>query len=204
MSEKPFVSIIIPFYNTPENAFKRCVNSLINQTNGDFEALIINDGSSKDYDHLLKEAADSDKRIRVIHKANEGSAIARNVGINEANGEYIMFLDSDDALTDFCLEEAARVVEALHPDLVMGAVKRVSEGEIDVLNPSKDTELKLLNIGSDEKKDLLMSHMIGLTDMMFLLERGYIADGPVARLLRKSIAKETLFSKEAFWNDDTI
>lgn len=204
MSERPFVSIIIPFYNTPEKAFKRCVNSLINQTNGDFEALIINDGSSKDYDHLLKEAADSDKRIRVIHKANEGSAIARNVGINEANGEYIMFLDSDDALTDFCLEEAARVVETLHPDLVMGAVKRVSEGEIDVLNPSKATELKLLNIGPDEKRDLLMAHMIGLTDAMFLLERGYIGDGPVARLLRKAIAKESLFSKEAFWSDDTI
>jgi glycosyltransferase involved in cell wall biosynthesis len=204
MNERPFVSIIIPFFNTPEKAFKRCIHSLINQTNGDFEAIIINDGSAKDYDYLLKEAADSDKRIKVIHKTNEGSAVARNVGIHEADGEYIMFLDSDDALTDFCLEEAAQVVEESHPDLVMGTVKRVSEDEIDVLNPFKNIELKLLNVGPDKVRDLLMAHMIGLTDEMFLLQNGYIGDGPVARLLRKSIAKETLFSKENFWSDDTI
>lgn len=204
MDNKPFVSIIIPFYNTPEKAFKRCINSVLAQSKGDFEAIIINDGSKKEYDKILKEAVESDSRIRLINKANEGSAIARNIGIGEARGDYIMFLDSDDAITEYCLEEAADVVTACHSDLVIGAVKRVTDEEIDELKPSKSVAIKLLHVGADEKRDLLVSHMIGLTDVHFLLRTGYIGDGPVARVLRKSIAEKNLFSKEPFYGDDTI
>lgn len=204
MNEKPFVSIIIPFYNTPEKYFRRCINSLINQTNGNFEAIVINDGSSDEYSRILEETISLDKRIRLINKKNEGSAIARNVGIGEACGEYIMFLDSDDAITEYCLEEAAQVIADYHPDLVIGAARRASDDEFDMLNPAKSSEPQVLRVVPGKVRDSLIAHMIGLTDEAFLLQKGYISDGPWARVLRKSIADESKFSKEAFWNDDTI
>ena len=204
MSKKPFVSIIIPFYNTPEKAFQRCVDSLISQTNSDFEAIVINDGSQEQYIESLERIVSVDHRIRLLNKKNEGSAIARNVGITEAQGDYIMFLDSDDALTNHCLEEAVDIVNTTHPDLVIGAVKRVTEEEIDQLNPQKQNDARRIMISADNGRDTLMSHMIGYTDSMFSLDNGYIGDGPVARLVKRTIALESQFSLEAFWSDDTI
>ena len=202
--KQPFVTIIIPFYNTPEKEFRRCIDSLINQTYSDFEAIVVNDGSKECYSQGLAEVSGSDSRIRVINKENEGSAIARNVGITEAKGEYIMFLDSDDALTQYCLEEAHNEVIKSDPDLVMGSVKRVTEDNIDSLNPTIKQDARALYINKDNERDRLMSHMIGNTDSMFSLDSGYVGDGPVARVLRRSIASESMFSKESFWSDDTI
>jgi len=204
MTDHPFVTIIIPFYNTPEKEFRRCIDSLINQTCSDFEAIVINDGSEEKYNEALNNVVSLDSRVRLINKANEGSAIARNLGISEAKGEYIMFLDSDDALTDFCLEEAAEIISKSQPDLVMGAVKKVTEDEIDVFNPEKQKELRQILVSKENDKDALMSHMIGNKNEMFEVSNGYIADGPVARLLKRTIAIESSFSKESFWNDDTI
>ena len=204
MTDHPFITIIIPFYNTPEKAFKRCIDSLVNQTNGDFEALVINDGSDAKYNEVLDKIVSSDSRIRLINKANEGSAIARNVGISEAKGDYIMFLDSDDALTVFCLEEAKDAVITHNADLVIGAVKRVTEDEIDSLNPDKQISTDIIKVGPDDGRDTLMAHMIGYTNEKFNINNGYIGDGPVARVVRRSIANESQFSREAFWSDDTI
>ena len=204
MNDKPFVSVIIPFYNTPEKAFRRCMQSVLGQTNGNFEAVVINDGSSPEFGGVLQEIAALDSRIRLINKQNEGVSVARNVGIREAQCEYIMFLDSDDALTPFCLEEAAKAVESFYPDLVIGGVKRVSEEEIDVLNPAMDADARILRVEPGEARDSLICHMIGLTDGRFSLQNGYISDGPVARMLKKSIASGNLFPKEWAWNEDTI
>ena len=201
---KPMISIIIPFYNTPEKAFRRCINSLINQTYKNYEAIVINDGSDKNSIEYLNSICAIDNKIYIINKDNEGSAIARNVGIEKAKGDYIMFLDSDDAITEYCLEEAAQVIEDSSSDLVFGAVKRVNEDEIDIFNPQRRLESKIITVDPRGARDSLMAHMIGLTDEMFSLENGYISDGPWARVLKKSIAEASKFSKEAFWNDDTI
>ncbi len=204
MNNKPFVPIIIPFYNTPEKAFQRCIDSLINQTNQDFEAIVINDGSQEQYQESLERIVEKDSRIRLLNKKNEGSAIARNVGIAEAQGDYIMFLDSDDALTEFCLEEAVDAIEISHADIAFGGVRRVVEEEIDALHPIKINKPQRIDINTNDERDSFMSHLIGDTNPRFELTNGYLADGPVARLLKKSIAKEALFSEESIWNDDTI
>lgn len=203
MKDIPFVSVIIPFYNTPEKAFRRCIQSLKEQTYGEFEVIVINDGSKKDCKKLLESVASSDCRIRVINKSNEGSAIARNIGISEACGEYIMFLDSDDSLVKYCLEEAVNLTKTYESDLVLGGVKRVFEDEIDEIEITKSNNPRIVVV-APSMRDSLMMHIMGVTSNAFLLQDGYIADGPVARLLRRSIASETLFSRESFWNDDTI
>ena len=98
----PKVSIIVPVYNA-EKYLHRCIDSILNQTLGDFELLLINDGS-KDYSGVVCDKyALKDSRVRVFHKENGGVSSARNLGLDEAKGEWITFVDSDDYVSStFC------------------------------------------------------------------------------------------------------
>ncbi len=92
---KPKVSIIVPVYNV-ENYLDRCLDSLINQSFDDIEIICINDGSTDNSLSILKDYEKKDARVKIINKDNSGVSDCRNNGINVANGEYIVFVDSDD------------------------------------------------------------------------------------------------------------
>ena len=89
------ISVIVPVYRS-EKTLQRCVESLLNQTEQDFEILLIVDGPPDNSGVLCKELQKTDSRIRVIEQDNSGVSTARNRGIAEAGGEYIRFVDSDD------------------------------------------------------------------------------------------------------------
>lgn len=89
------VSVIIPVYNV-EKYLNQCVDSVLNQTYQNVEVILVDDGSTDNSPAICEEYAKNDKRVQVIHKVNGGASTARNVGINVATGEYLMFLDSDD------------------------------------------------------------------------------------------------------------
>lgn len=91
----PLISIIIPVYNA-ENSLVRCVDSILAQSFADFELLLIDDGSIDQSGVICDEYANSDERVKVFHQNNEGVSSARNVGINNANGLFIHFVDADD------------------------------------------------------------------------------------------------------------
>ncbi|MCR2823821.1 glycosyltransferase family 2 protein [Lederbergia panacisoli] len=93
----PFVSVIIPVYNS-EKSLGYCIDSLINQTYKDIEIIIINDGSTDNSEKIAQEYENKDLRVKVITKINGGVSSARNMGIKEALGEYILFVDSDDSI----------------------------------------------------------------------------------------------------------
>jgi len=93
--EQPKISVIIPVYNV-EEYLEECLKSVINQTLKEIEIICINDGSTDNTLKILKEYSQEDQRIKIIDKQNEGISIARNLGINQAKGEYCCFLDSDD------------------------------------------------------------------------------------------------------------
>lgn len=92
---KEKVSIIIPVYNV-EKFLKRNIESVINQTYENFEAIYVDDGSTDNSLKILKEYETKDKRIKIIHTKNFGVSHARNAGINKATGSYITFIDGDD------------------------------------------------------------------------------------------------------------
>ena len=92
---KPFLSIIIPVYNV-EQYLNQCVDSILNQKLDSFEIILVDDGSPDNSGKICDEYAKKDARIRVIHKENGGLSMARNTGIDAAEGEYIIFIDSDD------------------------------------------------------------------------------------------------------------
>ena len=99
----PRVSIICPVYNV-ERYLNRCIDSILRQTNGDFELILIDDGSPDNSGKICDEYARNDKRIIVIHQPNGGVSSARNVGLRHAKGEWIAFIDSDDWVDDSFLE----------------------------------------------------------------------------------------------------
>ncbi len=91
------ISVIIPVYNT-EKHLATCLDSIINQTYGNLEVLLIDDGSSDGSPAICDQYAERDSRIVVIHKDNAGVSSARNLGIDKASGDYVGFVDSDDWL----------------------------------------------------------------------------------------------------------
>ncbi len=95
-SKAPFFSIIIPAYNAKEVYLRECIDSLVRQTFEAIEIIIVDDGSNKECAHLYDEIAQLDGRIKVIHQSNEGVSAARNLGMDCAGADWIMFVDSDD------------------------------------------------------------------------------------------------------------
>lgn len=91
----PKISVIIPVYNT-ESTLHKCVDSILNQSYEDWELLLIDDGSKDHSAFICDEYAQQDKRIKVFHKENGGVSSARNIGIDNAEGKWITFIDSDD------------------------------------------------------------------------------------------------------------
>lgn len=89
------ISVIVPVYNV-RNYLNKCLNSILNQTYKNLEIILIDDGSTDDSGNICDEFAKSDNRIIVIHKQNGGLSDARNVGIENATGDFLTFIDSDD------------------------------------------------------------------------------------------------------------
>ena len=97
------VSIIIPAYNTGEY-IHRAIESSLRQTHNNVEVIVVDDGSKDNTLEVARSYTERDSRVRVFHKENGGVSSARNMGIREARGKYIMFLDSDDWLEDEAVE----------------------------------------------------------------------------------------------------
>lgn len=94
----PLISVIVPVYNV-KSLLPRCIDSLLNQKFTDYEVLLVDDGSTDGSGDICDEYGKKDSRIKVIHKSNEGVSRTRNRGIDEARGEWITFVDSDDYIT---------------------------------------------------------------------------------------------------------
>lgn len=115
---KEKVSVIIPMYNS-ESYIIRCIQSVINQSYSNLEIIVIDDGSTDSGLELCKKLSLTDGRIRIFSQDNKGVAKARNRGIDIAEGKYIFFLDSDDAIHPLLLEELVWQVEDKHADIAL-------------------------------------------------------------------------------------
>ncbi len=111
------ISVIIPVYNA-ERYLNRCIDSVLASACGDFEVILVNDGSSDRSPEICSEYAERDSRIRLITQKNQGVSAARNRGICEAMGEWIVFLDADDFISGDFLSLVARP-EYRHMDFIL-------------------------------------------------------------------------------------
>lgn len=132
----PTVSIIVPVYNA-ESSIARCVDSILGQQFTDFELLLVDDGSKDGSGAICDGYAAADPRVRVIHKENSGVSDTRNLGIAQAQGTYLQFLDSDDWITPDATKLLVQTAEAHGCDLVISDFYRVvgervsRKGDID-------------------------------------------------------------------------
>lgn len=113
------ISIIIPVYNALPT-LGRCIESILAQTYTDFELLLVNDGSTDNSGAICNDYARMDARVRVIHQQNLGASLARRNGIEQAQGDYLAFVDADDFLE---VDYLARLMDALnqHPEVKIAA-----------------------------------------------------------------------------------
>jgi len=121
-------SVIIPIFNA-ETTLRRCLGSLVDQSFDDYELLLINDGSTDGSDAICREYANAYPCIRYFAKENGGVSSARNLGLEQAKGEYILFVDSDDYVAETYLETINRAVSETHPDLLIFGAESTGMGE---------------------------------------------------------------------------
>lgn len=115
------VSIIVPVYNV-EKYLSKCLESLINQTLKDIEIICVNDGSGDNSLDILKNFAQKDSRIKIIDKQNEGVAIARNIALEQAIGDYIGFVDSDDYIDLDYFEKLYNTATKNNSDIAVASI----------------------------------------------------------------------------------
>lgn len=132
----PLISVIMPVYNKAIY-LKKCINSLINQTFTDFEVLIIDDGSTDNSFDICKEFSEQDKRIKLIQIENNGVSNARNIGLKNAVGDYIQFIDGDDYVDLNMFDKLSYIIKKNSPDMIFCGITKVDNGynEINKILP---------------------------------------------------------------------
>ena len=148
------ISIIVPIYNIKEY-LERCVDSILAQTYENIEVLLVDDGSTDGTSHLVDELGKKDNRIRVFHKENGGSSSARNLGIREAKGTYLGFIDSDDYIEPYMFEKLYEAIQRTGMPMAQGSREEIDDQgnvlpdicippEKETIYPSKDFMKELL------------------------------------------------------------
>ena len=134
---EPLITVVIPVYNV-KSYMSECIESVIGQTYRNMQVILVDDGSTDGSGEMCDEFASRDARIRVIHTENHGLAAARNVGIENASGEYITFLDSDDWV---------------EPDTFESLLKTALKYEADITAAGMSAEYVGMTVGANKKSD---------------------------------------------------
>lgn len=122
------ISVLIPVYNV-ERYLVECLDSVISQSYSNLEIIIVDDGSSDNTPLICDEYAKKDGRIKVIHKNNEGQSVARNLLIDIANGEYLIFVDSDDIVTPNYIENLYFLITKYHCKISVSVLETFQDGQ---------------------------------------------------------------------------
>lgn len=152
----PKASVVVPVYNV-KDYLEKCVDSILVQTERDFELLLIDDGSTDGSGALCDALAQRDGRIRVVHQENGGPGAARNTGVREAVGTWLLQVDSDDWIDPELLERTIEAGERENADLIIFGIRFVDENG-KVLSVFTEPGLpKDIGLSPHEYKELLLT-----------------------------------------------
>lgn len=129
------VSVIVPVYKVPEY-LEKCVESIQNQTYNDLEIILVDDGSPDECPEMCDLLAQKDSRIHVVHQRNAGLSRARNTGLKESTGEYILYVDSDDYIKDDMIENLVSSIEQYKADIAISTYYLSSGDNVNALRLS--------------------------------------------------------------------
>lgn len=182
----PKISIIVPVYKV-ENELKRCMDSLLNQTLKDIEIILVDDGSPDKCPQLCDNYALEDNRIKVIHKENGGLSDARNVGLIHANGDYILFVDSDDYISSNACEVLYFHAIKDDLDIVVGDAKRIEKHEERLMSHANISLNKIMK-GTDFLKEQLKYHGMHMAAWLNLYKKDFLIENEL--FFKKGILHE--------------
>ncbi len=136
------ISVIVPVYNV-EKYIKKCIDSLVNQTFKDFEILVVNDGTRDNSIKIIKENF-NDNRIKILEKENGGLSDARNFALSYANGEYLLYVDSDDYVHKDILKKMYKKAIEDDADIVTCLAYKDENGVVNPMEVACNTDLDVL------------------------------------------------------------
>lgn len=202
------VTVIVPIYNV-KNYLKHCLDSIINQTYSKLEIILVDDGSTDGCANICDEYAKADNRVRVIHKKNAGLGMARNSGLEIANGEFVVYVDSDDWLEKNMVEKMLMAIDQEQADLaVCGYKKQTSNGKIISTNKCCSKRTVFLN---DEIKNMVLLPILGAeADAQNDIEREMCVWTNMYRMsiIRENylrfVSERVYLSEDLFYNIDYI
>ena len=186
---QPLISIIIPFYNT-EKYLKRCVSSISSQTYRNLEIILVDDGSTDHSSSIAMALAEDDSRIRVIRTPNRGVAAARNLGLKEALGEFVMFADSDDWMDTTIIWDMVALMEQTDAELVTCDIAHSMETQTTP-EPNENPSSHMYS-----KKDYLR--------LFFKIDSNEWVHYPVAKLYRNNLLPNPLYPEDIRVGEDVL
>lgn len=174
------ISLIVPVYNV-EEYLEECLESIRKQTYQDIEVILVNDGSTDGSQAICEYFCQTDKRFRLINQKNQGQSVARNHGVKESLGEYIMFVDSDDVVSLGLLEQL---------------MKYMSDG-IDIVECNITEDIHCLN---SEGKEIGVKELDSNEALYECFNHG-VSWSPVAKLYRREIVEKVPFLENLIYED---
>ena len=183
MNDLPLISVIIPVYNV-ERYLNECLNSVLVQTFHNLEIILVNDGSTDKTEEICDEFAKKDNRVHVFHKGNTGVASSRNIGVDLASGDFIIFVDGDDVADK-------EMIEILYDNL------KKYDADISICG-LQNFDKKMPESVLKNQETIVMNNIEAIESMFY---QRYFDTGPVAKLYKSSIVNKNRFPDGKFFED---
>lgn len=202
--ENKLVSVIIPVYNA-QNYLKKCLNSIFNQSYKKIEVICINDGSSDGSLDILDEYIKIyEEKMIVKTIENSGQANARNIGINIAKGEFVMFVDSDDYIDEFMIENLVRKQSENNADMVVCNIERIFDGDFkkSVKKFNYDTVLNINELTTVVEHPEIICFLT-VAPYAKLIKRNFINDNGIS-FIKGYIYEDLVFTQNILSHNPSI
>ena len=190
----PKISIIIPSYNEEKN-ISRCLDSVMNQTFSDFEVLCVDDGSNDKTFDIIKNYSEKDSRIIPLKNPNKGVSSARNFGIENAKGDYIGFVDSDDFIQPQMYEFLYRAVTENNCDFSVCRYKKISEVEFKKFKYKTEKYQPEKFISFNDADYTINNELVFSSAWTKLISKNFLGD---IRFKNYRIGEDTVFNSEIY------
>ena len=193
MTTKPKISVIIPVYNV-EKWLNKCVDSILSQSYENFEVILVNDGSTDKSKDICDQYSKEDKRVKVFHNKNKGLSYSRNFGVKKSNGKYVMFVDSDDFISDInIIDKFINILEKDRSDFIYTSYCRFNDK-----NEDKITEILPIDINNNH-----IEGKSGIEILSILIEKNNYHHAAYLKICnRKFLIENNLLFKEGIYHED--
>lgn len=193
--EQKLISVIMPVYKVPEKYLSSSIESILRQSYKNIEVILVDDGSPDNCGKICDSYSRFDARIKVIHKENGGVSSARNCGLETAQGEYILFIDSDDTLKTNAIEMLFQTAMKTNADITICSCNHVGK-KYEKNKRNKKSNIIMKTVTQEEAIDYL-TYNIEVFD-------GLESTVVWGRMYKKSILNGVFFNKKMNIGEDFI